>query len=128
MIWIMHGTDWSHYRAKDRSISKWLNKMEDLTDKVEDLFGVHLVWHRGRNKHMLMEELLCPVINTITSEVKVIYHPKVYSKQKVFGQRYTKTKGIRVPKVFENEKLILAKSVRPTQIILVMYDHPGNLN
>jgi hypothetical protein len=71
MIWIMQGTDWSHYRAKDRPISKWFNKMEDLTIKVEDLFEVHLVWQRSRNKHMLMEELLCPVINTITSEVKV---------------------------------------------------------
>ena len=52
MIWIVQGTYWSHYRAKDRPISKWLNKMEDLTDKVEDLFGVYLVWQRGRNKHM----------------------------------------------------------------------------
>ena len=71
MIWIMQGTDWSHYRAKDHPISEWLNKMEDLTGKVEDLHGVHLAWQRGRNKHMLMEELLCPVINNITAEVKV---------------------------------------------------------
>ena len=59
------------YRAKDKPVSEWLNKMGDLAEKVNDLYGVHLVWQRGRNKHMLMEELLCPVINTITTEVKV---------------------------------------------------------
>ena len=71
MIWIMQGSDWSHYRAKDGPISKWLNKMEDLTNKVEDMFELHLIWQRGRNRHMLTDELLCPIINTITSEVKV---------------------------------------------------------
>ena len=71
MAWIMQGTDWSHYRVKGTKMGDWLNKMEDLADGVEDLYGVQLMWQRGRNKHMFMEELLCPVINNITSEVKV---------------------------------------------------------
>ena len=44
--------------------------MEDLAGGVEDLYGVQLVWQRNRNKHMLVEELLCPITNNITSEVK----------------------------------------------------------
>ena len=36
-----------------------------------DLYGVSLLWQRDRNKHMLMEELLCPVINKIAPEIEV---------------------------------------------------------
>ena len=77
LIWVMQGTDWSHYRGKglvagkETPMSKWLDKMEALTGEVEDLYGVSLLWRRDRNKHMLMEELLCPVINKITPEINV---------------------------------------------------------
>ena len=57
--------------GKETPMSKWLDKMEKLTDEVEDLYGVRLLWQRDRNKHTLMEELLCPVINKITPEIKV---------------------------------------------------------
>ena len=77
LTWVMQGTDWSHYRGKglvagkETPMSKWLDKMEKLTGEVEDLYGVSLLWQRDRNKHMLMEELLCLVINKITPEISV---------------------------------------------------------
>ena len=49
------------------------------------------------------------------------YTTQRYSKPKVFGQRYSKTKGIRVPKVFENEKSGFAKPVRHICVIHVYF-------
>ena len=56
----------------------------------------------------------------VTAPLEVLgYTTQRYSKPKVFGQRYSKTKGIRVPKVFENEKSVFAKPVRRIYVIHV---------
>ena len=86
--WVMQGTEWSHYRGKkfgcdkETQLSSWLNKMEELTDEIEDLYGVQLLWQRDKNKHMSMGELLCPVINNITPEIRVCVED--FYKQKQF--------------------------------------------
>ncbi len=63
--WVMQDTEWVHYR-----VDTWLDKMTQLTEQVENLYGVHLTWQRNAEKHTTIDELLCPVVNTITPNVR----------------------------------------------------------
>ena len=51
-------------------MKEWVQTMEQLVEEIESLFGVHITWKRQSDKYMTVDELLCPVITTLTTEMR----------------------------------------------------------
>ena len=73
MPWLMQDTDWNLYN--DKETSAWVRINEELTEAMEQMYGVILVRSRQsdedrHHKEITLEELLCPVTGNITPDLK----------------------------------------------------------
>ena len=66
--WIMQDTTWKPAIGVEPQTTQWCEKMEELTNEVQELGGVQLEWQRqGIPKTVILENILCPITDDLTT-------------------------------------------------------------